>query len=213
MELPERMTRLPKDKIGRPVPWFAVWVDGVPDFRVADGRKLRDALKYGLCWVCGCPFAGGERRAFTVGPMCAVNRVSSEPPAHVDCAIWSAENCPFLNTPQMVRRERHVPSGAVNPAGIMIRRNPGVALVWVVRYRDWRVEREGGGILVRFGDPVQALWFAQGREATRDEVLASVGSGLPLLREVAEKNGPDAVAELEQLHREALQHIPAGAAS
>jgi hypothetical protein len=117
-------------------------------------------------------------------------------------------NCPFLVTPNMVRRDRHVPVGAENPAGIMIRRNPGASVVWVTGYRAWKAEREGRGYLFRLGPAKRALWFAEGREATRAEVLASIDSGLPLLREMAEEDGPDAVAELERMHRAALAHIP-----
>ena len=109
----------------------------------------------------------------------------------------------------MTRRERHKPAGAVNPAGIMITRNPGVALVWVTGYRSWKTRGDGdGGILFDIGDPKQALWFARGREATRAEVLAPIDSGLPLLREMAERDGPDAVAELERMHTCALAEVP-----
>jgi hypothetical protein len=207
-EMPYRMTLLPTDRVGRPVPYFVAWIDGTPDFRVVGPGKLRDALRGSLCWVCGHGFSGGEDRAWLIGPMCCVNLVSAEPPSHLDCAVWSGRNCPFLNTPNMVRRERHMPDGAINPAGIMIRRNPGVALVLVTRYRDWRAEKDGPGFLFRIGTPKRALWFAEGREATRAEVLASIDSGLPLLRDMAEEDGPDAVAELDRLHRQALELVP-----
>jgi len=208
-ELPRRMALLPQDKAGHPVPWFVAWIDGKPDFRVIGPGKLAEAVRCSLCWVCGHGFTGGEDRAFVIGPMCAVNRVSAEPPCHVDCAIWSARNCPFLATPNMVRRERHIPEGTENPAGIMIRRNPGVALVWVTRYRSWKPRQIGPGeVLFDIGDPRRALWFACGREATRTEVLAAVDSGLPILREMAEQDGAEAVAELERMHRDALDCVP-----
>jgi hypothetical protein len=207
--MPRRIERLPRDRVGRPVPWFVAWIDGKPDFRVIGPGKLQAAVSQGLCWVCGVPFLRQEDRAFVIGPMCAVNRVSAEPPSHADCAVFSAMHCPFLATPQMVRRERHLPEAAKRPAGIMIRRNPGVALVWVTRYKSWHQERDGDGVLFRIGDPVRALWFARGREATRAEVLASIDSGLPILREAAEADGPDAVAALERMHQDALALIPA----
>lgn len=49
---------------------------------------------------------------------------------------------------------------------------------------------------------------AEGRPATRDEVVASIDSGLPILRADAEAEGSDAVADLEQMHSEALALIP-----
>jgi hypothetical protein len=197
---PARLQRRPHDKHGRPVPWFAIYTeDGGYDFRVADGGALYAALKYGLCWVCGMPFLRQEPRAFVVGPMCAVNRTSAEPPSHEDCGIYSARACPFLNTPKMVRRERHLPGGVEDPGGFMIMRNPGVAMVWTVRYRDWRKEGDNsarGKFVFRFGDPLRVTWWCQGREATRAEVQESIDSGLPALAEVAEAEGEAAVADL-----------------
>lgn len=212
-ELPARMAELPRDHVGRPVPWF-VWIgdDSVPDFRVVGTGKLDRALRGPLCWVCGRGFAGGEDRAWLIGPMCAVNLVTAEPPSHLDCATWSARNCAFLATPNMTRRDRHMPEGAVNPAGIMIRRNPGASVVWVTGYRAWKAEREGRGYLFRLGPAKRALWFAEGREATRAEVLASIDSGLPILRKMAEEDGVEAVAELERMHAVALAYVPVEAA-
>ena len=198
------------DAIGRPVPWFASWVNGAPEFRVADGAKLHRAVRHGLCWTCGGGLGGGEDRAWLIGPMCTVTLTTAEPASHLDCAVWSARNCAFLTAPNMVRRDRHMPEGAVNPAGIMIRRNPGASVVWVTGYRAWKAERDGRGYLFRLGPAKRALWFAEGREATRAEVLASIDSGLPILREMAEKDG--AVAELERMHAAALAYVPQEAA-
>lgn len=212
--MPPRMARLPQDKHHRPVPWFVAWIDGVPDFRVIRAGGIHTALRQHLCWVCGIPFQRQEDRAFVIGPMCAVNLVSAEPPSHRECAVYSATACPFLTTPVMVRRERHKPAGAVVPAGVSIPRNPGVALVWVTGYRAWKTFSDGdGGTLFSIGEPVRALWFAHGREATRAEVLASIDSGLPILREMAESEGPDALAELAAMHERALRHVPAELAS
>jgi len=207
-EMPGRMQLLPRDKHGRPVPWFVAWIDGQPDFRVIGPGKLDRAFRDRLCWVCGFPFQRQEDRAFLIGPMCAVNRVTAEPPCCLDCAVWSALNCPFLATPQMTRRERHMPGAAANPAGIMIRRNPGASLVWVARYKAWH-----RGFLFRFDEPRRVLWFARGREATRAEVLASIESGLPILREMAEQDGPGAVADLAEMYRTALALVPQERAS
>jgi hypothetical protein len=208
--MPGRIALLPQNKVGYKVPWFVAVIDGQPDFRVIRAGGIQAALRGGLCWVCGIPFLRQEDRAFAVGSMCAVNRVSAEPPSHRDCAVYSAVHCPFLATPQMVRRDRHKPEGASNPAGIMLTRNPGVALVWVTRYKSWGTRGDGsGGTLFDIGDCREALWFARGRAATRGEVLASIDSGLPVLREMADQDGPAAVAELKVMHEAALAVIPA----
>ena len=207
--VPGRIARLPRNKVGYSVPWFVAFIDGAPDFRVIRPGGIETALRGRLCWTCGIPFLRQEDRAFVIGPMCAVNRVSAEPASHLDCAVYSATHCPFLVTPQMIRRERRMPEGASCPAGEMIRRNPGVALVWVTGYKSWSTFGDGnGGKLLNVGEPKRILWFARGREATRAEVMASIDSGLPILRDMAESEGPDAIAELERMHRRALELVP-----
>ena len=207
-----RIGRLPRNKAGYPVPWFVAWIGGQPDFRVIRPGGIQVALRQKLCWTCGIPFRRQEDRAFVIGPMCAVNRVSAEPPSHEDCAVYSATHCPFLTRPDMRRRERHMPEDTASPAGHMIRRNPGVALVWVTGYKAWRTINDGsGGTLFDVGEPKRALWFAGGGQATREQVLASINSGLPILREMAESEGPAAIAELGRMHERALACVPAGA--
>jgi hypothetical protein len=189
IEMPERIAKLPVDEKGRPVPWFVAWIDGKPDFRVADGDKVPKAIKESLCWICGEPL--GRFKAFLIGPMCAVNHVSSEPPSHKDCAIYSAQACPFLATPKMHRRERDLPADYAEPAGLFLRRNPGVALIWITTgFRVLGLQGDGNGgsrpgILFQIGDAVQTLWYCEGREATKEEITESIESGLPLLREAA----------------------------
>lgn len=203
--LPPRMARLPRNKAGYVVPWFVAWIDGVPDFRVIGDGKLGDAIRFRTCWLCGGTL--GANAAFVLGPMCIINRTSPEPPSHRDCADYAARACPFLATPNMRRRETGIPEDAREPDGIMIRRNPGACLVWVSR--TWR--RQSGLLLWNVGDPVEARWYAEGRAATRDEVLASIDSGLPLLRAEAEQDPRPAaaLAELDRQHVRALQLVPA----
>jgi len=202
--IPTTMTKLPRDKHGRPVPWFVAWIDGQPDFRIIGPGKIEEAVKFNKCWVCGGPL--GAHKAFLIGPMCAVNRITAEPPSHLLCATYSAQACPFLTTPQMVRRDKHKPAEAVKPAGIMIERNPGVALVWITK--RYKIRAVDGGWLFRLGDPVDVAWYAQGRAATRAEVDASIQSGMPILAGAATEDGPRAVAELERQLADALTLLP-----
>lgn len=201
---PAAVQRLPRDKHGHPIPWF-VHVDerGVPDFRIVRRGGIRDALRFSLCWVCGK--TRGRHAAFVIGPMCAVNRTSAEPPSHLECAVFAARACPFLANPAMRRRPRGL-EHTVDPAGTMLTRNPGVALVW--SSRTWSTYY-AGGLLFDIGDPTAVSWWAHGRSATRDEVLHSIGTGLPLLHAEAEREGPDALAELARLRDVALQLVPA----
>lgn len=205
--MPERVAKLPRTKVGYPVPWFVAWVDGEAEFRVMDGEKLARAVRSHLCWICGDPLGGTF--AFVVGPMCAINRLSSEPPSHVDCATYAARACPFLSHPQMVRREHGLPEAAVTAPGISIRRNPGVALVWTTKGYD--LEREPGdpSPLFRMRPAIATAWYAEGREATRAEILESIDSGFPILQEVADAEGALARRALAEQHAAALELVPA----
>jgi hypothetical protein len=191
--MPSRVRRLPVDPVRRiPVPWFVAWVDGKPDFRVAD--KLIEAVRFNRCWVCGQ--VRGRYATFVIGPMCTVNRTTAEPACHADCAEWSARVCPFLSRPHARRREANMPDGHVEPAGIAILRNPGVTCLWTTR--TWRTFGVDNGILFGLGAATSVTWWANGRAATRAEVLESVDSGMPILRDIAVQEGPKAVAQLDR---------------
>jgi hypothetical protein len=226
--IPLRMQRLPVDERGFPVPWFVQWfhADGSPsginpspgdhpDFRVVDSRKKVIALKHQLCWVCGDPL--GRNMAFVIGPMCAINRISSEPPSHLGCATFSARGCPFLTKPRVVRRENDLPEGYASAPGVAIMRNPGVALVWVTRWYgivsgQTADGRGGEGILCRVGDPEEVFWYCEGREATRAEVWASIQGGLPTLMEAAALDGPGSVRSCQAALRAVERLLPKEAA-
>jgi hypothetical protein len=189
--LPPRMLGLPKDERGFVVPWFVDWLDGKPEFRAMDPDKYRRAIKEKLCWVCGQRL--GVNVCFVAGPMCGINRTSSEPPSHLECARWSAQNCPFLSNPRQVRREDETINNAClrdNAPGIAIARNPGVAMLWITR--QFEVYNDGRGKpLIQMGEPESVEWYACGRSALRREVQASIDSGLPNLYALArtEKGG------------------------
>lgn len=204
--LPATMKKLPVDKDGHPVPFFVALVNGEYDFRIMDFQKIRRCLLEELCWVCREPMVEA-RGTFVIGPMCAVNRVSAEPPSHNKCAIYSATHCPFLITPRRKRRTKDLPEHD-SPGGIMIERNPGVTLVWTSRH--WRPFREpaGRGVLFDIGEPLAVHWYHEGRPATRPEVLYAIESGLPILRETAamQEGGLKALGEATE---RAMQYIPA----
>lgn len=172
---PSRMAHLPRDKHHRPVPWFVATINGEYDFRVMKPGAIAEAARLCVCWVCGISFSRQEDRAFVIDPWFAVNHVSVEPACHRECAIYSATACPFLATPGMTRRPRNIPEGASLPEGTTSE-NPGVAIVWVTGYRDWKMVTHRGRTLFNIGEPKEVLWFAQGREATKDETLAAVAS-------------------------------------
>lgn len=207
--LPWRMRALPVRR-GYPVPWFVAYVNGDYDFRVVDARKHAIAVRERRCWVCGQVIVQSEC-AFVIGPMCAINRISSEPPSHVSCATWSAHYCPFLTRPQMARRDAGMPEGVTEPAGNMIARNPGVALVWVTRGFSV-IQPPKGGVLYHVAEPENIIVFAEGRAATREELRRSIDTGYPSLMSVAEQEGPEAISDLEAAKHRALQLLKLEAA-
>jgi hypothetical protein len=199
------MRHLPIDDRGYPVPWFVAWINGKPEFRVMDHKKFEQAITWQRCWVCGHRL-GREGMTFVIGPMCSVNRVSSEPPSHHRCAVFSAMACPFLTKPQMVRRENDLPEGHRPPAGVMIRRNPGVTCLW--HTQSYRLNKVPGGVLFGLGAPLNVSWYACGRQATHEEVIESMRTGLPSLLDMARTEGDRAIAELRKLVAVAVKYIP-----
>ena len=204
-DLPERMKSLPVDHRGFPVPWFVAWVDGKPVFPAMDSDKLRQAIHYGKCWVCGQPL--GRFKYWVIGPMCVINRVSSEPPSHQGCALFSVKNCPFLANPRMGRvpRDKY---GGKDAAGIMLDRNPGAtALIEtqgpITFHSDGR-----GGVLFEVKPIASVSWWAEGRTATAEEVKHSIETGLPALRKIAEEDRAGAVAALDRKIEEAREWMP-----
>jgi hypothetical protein len=179
-KLPLGMALLAKDRRGYVIPWFvdkaAPFKDGGPDFRIMDGNHLKLAIRERRCWVCGLRIVK-EVGTFVAGPMCGINRTSAEPPCHLACAEASVMLCPFLSHPGRIRDESGLPA-QITQAGVGIKRNPGVTMLWTAPYKLWR----SNGILFELGEPTEPVkWFRMGRPATRAEVMESVETGLPLL--------------------------------
>src|SRR5437879_3421217 len=107
--IPPRMARRPISAKGFPVPYFVTHKDeaGEWDFRQISGQTILACFQRRLCWLCGEPL--GQYLAFTIGPMCSINRVSSEPPAHRECAEYGVRACPFLSKPRMRRNREGLP--------------------------------------------------------------------------------------------------------
>ncbi len=209
--MPPRIAKLPRNGVGYPIPWFVATLDdGARDFRIAAFGKMVDATNRRLCWICGGRL--GAFMAFVIGPMSAVNRVTSEPPSHSDCAVYAARVCPFLTRPAMQRRPGAKAADTVPAAGVLLERNPGVALVWTTRsYKPFRPDRGEDGILYQIGQPTGVSWWANGRAATRAETLASIESGLPALVEACKLDGDPAAAtrDLDLRVAQAMTLLPA----
>ena len=204
--LPPRLAHLPLDERGYPVPWFVPFVNGVPDFRCMDSDKLVRAVREDLCWTCGR--ANGAHKVFAIGPMCVVNRVTAEPPSHMECVEYSAKACPFLSEPKRRRRAPGMPVGVLDPVGEMILRNPGVTCLWSTK--KFELKRVDHGVMFMLGEPTKVTWWCRSRPATRDEVLESLDGGLPLLLEACEKDDDPAESRVDvaKWYRRSLKFLP-----
>lgn len=200
--IPTRMTSRPISKKGFPVPWFVAEINGEWDFRVIGPGKLLAAYKYRKCWLCGEQL--GKHMVFTVGPMCVVNRTTAEVPSHLACAEYGVRACPFLNNPRMRRNEADMPENSMAMPGHGLSRNPGATALYITA--SYKPFQAGNGTLFRMGEPASIRWYAEGREATRAEVQASIDSGLPKLYELAKED--DAVQELELMIARAQVWLP-----
>jgi hypothetical protein len=142
-----------------------------------------------------------------------VNRTSSEPPSHRDCAEFAVRACPFLTNrdPGLQLsggRTIGLPEDIRFAPGLGLRHNPGVALLWVTKaYRPGlnlpgvpaEAVAEAGarpGVLFDIGEPVAIRCYREGRAATREEIEAAIAKGLPTLRATAASQGPRAMTDL-----------------
>jgi hypothetical protein len=200
--LPQRMRSLPISDEGFPVPKFVPWIKGKPEFRGMDGEHMAMCVRLKRCWLCGDRL--GVHMTFTIGPMCIVNRNIAEPPAHHSCAEYAVRACPFLSQPRARRNEKDKPEGHV--AGVGLKRNPGVVALWTTR--TYRVHRApNGGALFSIGNPESVEYFCEGRKATRDEILVSMETGLPLLMDIAQQEGNGAPEELQRRYEDAIKTL------
>lgn len=204
--LPPRMQTLPVDERGYVVPWFVDWLDGKPEFRAMNPYKWLKAVTERKCWVCGEHL--GRYVTFVAGPMCGINRTSSEPPSHHECAHWSARNCPFLSNPDQIRRVDEIVTAPTpdNCPGFSLARNPGVTMLWTTR--DYSIFSDEKGMpLICFGEPVRVEWYCRRNPATRDEVMHSIDTGMPALMAIA-RTEAGAVAALLEQKQKFMQYLP-----
>jgi hypothetical protein len=78
--------------------------------------------------------------------------------------------------------------------------------MWVTK----KTIKRRGVLLFDIGEPTDYRWFCRGRDATREEVMESIQTGLPILQEAAEAEGPHAVRQLQKQYDEAMSFVPHG---
>lgn len=168
-------------------------------------------MRLRLCNLCGEGL--GKSLSFVIGPMCSVNRTTSEPPCHWECASYAAISCPFMTRPRAKRREANLPANRIDAPGLQLDRNPGVVCIWttltfeLINVQPGQAPGAVGGTLFRLGEPTHIEWYCEGRAATREDVLDSIRSGEPSLRELADLQGGEAPGYLDEQMKIALSNV------
>jgi hypothetical protein len=203
--IPARMRGRPIDHRGYPVPWFVTekTADGLWDFTVVDKRRRDEAIRRRVCWVSGEPL--GRYVAFVLGPMCTINRVSSDPPVIPEIAEWSARVCPFLSRP-LARRPHFTGQGST--PGLMVPDNPGLCAVWTTK--DYYCGRDG---LFALGDPEVVSWWQRGQRVDDSaEARLVYEDRAARLEAMAAEEGPAALALFRRMKRRVDLWAPASVA-
>lgn len=204
MNMPSRMNGRPLDHRGFPVPWFVTMKTdkGLWDFRRVTHHRKLEAVRSQVCWVSGEKL--GRFRAFVVGPMCIINRVSSDPPVIPEIGQWSARICPFLSNPLAKRPEF---SEEHSTPGVMISDNPGLCAAWITRTDSY--DRKTG--LFSIGEATQVSWWMFGEEVTRanvDRAQRIFETRANQLKGYAEEEGGEALEAFEVMYERAKNWQP-----
>lgn len=176
--VPSRIASLPRDARGYPIPWFVEWFDGKPDFRVLKPCAAETAMARNICWICGQPL--GVHRALVMGPLCALQRITSEPACHRECAEFAVQACPFMANPRMERSPRSMPLDSETLTKDYALENPGVFAIWMTR--DIQFIKRGSGqrinndFIIKFGEPERVMWYCEKRDAMLHEVLSALNA-------------------------------------
>lgn len=205
IKIPRNMLSLKRDKSGLPIPFFVVMESGIPEFRVADGRKALACVQHQRCWICGKEMEPG-RSVFVVGPSALLNRVSAEPPSHSECARYAVRVCPFMSNPDFVRRKEHFPDGTISP-GLSIKENPGVMLLWYASGYKIESSSNGGGLFI-IPNPSKIVYFRHGRKATGEEIQAALKASYDRFVQASKNASVESNAQLHSAFVQALKMIP-----
>ena len=183
---------LPRTMRGRPrwggfhVPYFVAWyrdkrhVDerepgAVPSFPTID--KDREALcrRRSYCWICGKKL--GAFKAFVVGPLAALQRISSEPPSHRECAVYAVQVCPFMVGGHDMREDPiHEGQDVIEE---MSPKNEQLNVIWICRdYTLTPLDPSRGMFIYQMGDPVGVLVYHRGQPATLAQTMERVRSAI-----------------------------------
>ena len=153
-------------------------------------------------------------KASVIGPMCAVNRITSEPPCHPQCARYAVQACPFLSQPRARRNEKDLPEERREAAGIALDRNPGVTVIWASLHpsKPFQAEQVRKAPSSNWARRTRCRGGARAGRRPGKSAWTRSRAGLPALVEVALPDGREAMADLAEAVRKAVALLPADAA-
>lgn len=216
--IPQSMQDLPRDPRGYPIPFFVMWFDGKPDFRISDMRNIYRCTLERLCMICGKPLPSDEG-VFAMGPLSTINRANDEPPMHRVCAEFSAQTCPWMLRPGMKRITKPMPDGTLDAAEQnareLVQSTPGAVYsgapeVWsLYDASHYTVEVMDNKTLMFFlGPPREMYWYRAGRRATYDEVVDALSAGAAFLRNHPTMDSPEGHKQLDDAMTELGLWLP-----
>lgn len=163
--MPAAVAALPRDERGYPVPFFTGYIDGNPDLRTSDQRKVRMCAQGRLCGVCGT--ALGYWIAFVTGPVGCENRYTSEPPLHPECARYSLQACPHLSSERAKATADGKIPGTVSPVGGIKGRPDKLGLYLCRTYETVRASATTIGFRLAPAHSIE--WWRHGRPVETEE--------------------------------------------
>lgn len=169
LDIPSRMSSLPCNAAGSPIPWCA---------------SLPEAVNKRRCWICGERL--GQYMAFTLDPHTTLTRLSPEPPSHLDCALFVAQD-----------QHSDYPKSATS-----------FSIVYVTKLYDSRRDREGRPIFLVTEPEDPIYWFFQGRQATPNEAVNALMAEWPTRKAAAEAEGRRAMSELVVIFAAIRSRVP-----
>lgn len=200
--IPSRIKALPVQD-GMPVPWFTAVVGDKYDLRFVDKAKIIPALRHNTCWICGQKL--DVYRSFNIGPVSAINLITSEPPSHKECAQWAAKACPHLNQKQRQRNNSNLPSELEdrNPLGI----SETIEVSCVATVTNYAIH-PGKHLLIELKQVTDIEWLKHGVRATREEVVDALAKARSLIAEIAIQEGEKSLTKLESKYNKILTFLP-----
>lgn len=185
---PYRISLLPHDKRGFPVPWnVVVNTDGSGAFTVNDSRKSWQAIRESLCPICGQRL--GKWRWFCGGPQSAFHEHGwyLDLPAHQECIEFALKVCPYLSMPRYLGRidvpnpEKLPPEAHVLVDETVIPERPAV----FVAVAAIKIEiNPKGGLMSPYVRPARPLltwtYWRHGKQLSDEEALPLLPQGITI---------------------------------